>query len=50
MLIIYVHRSKQNEQESSQGIKLRRHNQGNQGEQRKTTIMLSKFSNENLCI
>jgi hypothetical protein len=43
ILIIYVHRSKQNERKNSEGIQLRRHNRGNQGEQRKTTIMLSKF-------
>ncbi|CAF1617529.1 unnamed protein product [Rotaria magnacalcarata] len=40
ILIIYVHRSAQSEQKNSQGIQLRRHTQGNQGEQRKTTIML----------
>jgi hypothetical protein len=43
ILIFYVHRSKQNELRNSDGIKLRRHNRGSQGEQRKTTIMLSKF-------
>ncbi len=44
ILIFYVHRSKQNEHRISDGVKLRRHNnRGNQGEQRKTTIMLSKF-------
>jgi hypothetical protein len=43
MLSFYVHRSKQDEQRTSDGIKLRKHNRGNQGEQRKTTIMLSKF-------
>ncbi|CAF3145012.1 unnamed protein product [Rotaria socialis] len=40
ILIIYVHRSVQSEQKNKQGIQLRRHTQGNQGEQRKTTIML----------
>ncbi|CAF1380889.1 unnamed protein product [Adineta ricciae] len=40
ILIIYVHRSKQEEHKNKEGIKLRRHNRGNQGEQRKTTIML----------
>ncbi|CAF0814814.1 unnamed protein product [Rotaria sordida] len=40
ILIIHVHRSRQNEHRNSEGIQLRRHNQGNQGEQRKTTIML----------
>lgn len=43
ILILYVHRSRQNENRISDGVKLRRHNRGNQGEQRKTTIMLSKF-------
>jgi hypothetical protein len=43
ILIFYVHRSKQNEHKNSEGIKLRRHNRGSQGEQRKTTIMLSTF-------
>ncbi|CAF4425292.1 unnamed protein product [Rotaria sp. Silwood2] len=40
ILIIHVHRSKQKEHRNSEGIQLRRHNQGSQGEQRKTTIML----------
>lgn len=44
ILINYVHHSKQNEHRISEGMKLRRHNRGNQGEQRKTTIMLSKSS------
>jgi hypothetical protein len=43
MLSFYVHRSKQDEHRTSNGIQLRKHNRGNQGEQRKTTIMLSKF-------
>ncbi len=43
ILILYVHRSKQTEHRISEGMKLRRHNRGSQGEQRKTTIMLSKF-------
>ena len=42
ILIIYVHRSRQNERGISEGLKLRRHNRGNQGEQQKTTIMLSE--------
>ncbi|CAF0923468.1 unnamed protein product [Rotaria sp. Silwood1] len=40
ILIIHVHRSKQNEHRNSEGIQLRRHNQNSQGEQRKITIML----------
>ena len=44
ILINYVHHSKKNEHRISEGMKLRRHNRGNQGEQRKTTIMLSKSS------
>jgi hypothetical protein len=44
VLIVYVHRSRQSERNTSEGIKLRRHNRGNQGEQRKTTIMLSTLN------
>ncbi|CAF0821967.1 unnamed protein product [Adineta steineri] len=40
ILILYVHRSKQDDHKNKEGIQLRRHNRGNQGEQRKTTIML----------
>lgn len=42
ILIRYVHNSKTKEHRISEGMKLRRHNRGNQGEQRKTTIMLSR--------
>lgn len=43
ILISYVRRSKQTIQRNNQGIQLRRHNR-NQGEQRNTTIMLSKLN------
>ncbi|CAF1079905.1 unnamed protein product [Adineta steineri] len=40
ILISYVRRSKLHIQKTNEGIHLRRHNRGSQGEQRKTTIML----------
>lgn len=43
VLIVYVHRSRQSDYGVSDGIQLRKHNRGNQGEQRKTTIMLSEY-------
>ena len=48
ILISYVRRSKLNKQCNSEGVELRRHNRGNQCEQRKTTIMLSKTSDHSL--
>lgn len=42
ILISYVRRSKENKQQHGEGVELRRHNRGNQSEQRKTTIMLSR--------
>ena len=47
MLIHYVRRSKTNRSMRNPGeVELRRHTRGNQGEQRKTTIMLSKIEIE----
>lgn len=43
ILIACVRRSMKKEQKNTDGVQLRRHNRASHIEQRKTTIMLSKF-------